>query len=180
MINVRGTAMTTVNRLLANRPLQLLAATLVVAVAGTLTLTAAQAAPPHGGPGGPMMSGRGIEQMLDKVGASADQRTQIQAIMKAAHDDLRGQRDAGRGLHEQMMVLFTQPTVDARAVETLRQQEMAQHDQASKRLTQAMVEASRVLSLDQRKQLGEQMAERRAMMERHRGEREAGDAKAAR
>lgn len=171
--------MNPVNRLLANRPLHLLAATLVVAVAGTLALTV-QAAPPHGGPDGPMMGGRGIEQMLDKVGASTDQRTQIQAIMKAARDDLRAQRDSGRGLHEQMMVLFTQPTVDARAVESLRQQEMAQHDQASKRMTQALVEASRVLSLDQRQQLGAQMAQHRAMMERHRSERDAADGKPAR
>lgn len=173
--------MNPVNRLLANRPLHLLAATLVVAVAGTLALTA-QAAPPYGGPGGPggpMMGGRGIEQMLDKVGASAEQRAQIQAIMKAARDDLRAQRDSGRGLHEQMMVLFTQPTVDARAVESLRQQEMAQHDQASKRMTQAMVEASRVLSLDQRQQLGAQMAQHRAMMERHRSERQAAEGKPA-
>ena len=71
------------------------------------------------------------------------------------------------------MALFAQPTVDARAAETLRQQMLAQHDQVSKRALQAMLDVSRVLTAEQRKALADRMAQRKAMMERHRAEREA-------
>jgi Spy/CpxP family protein refolding chaperone len=74
-----------------------------------------------------------------------------------------------------MMALFTQPTVDARAVETLRQQMLAQHDQASKRMLQTMLDVSRVLTPEQRKTLADRMAQRRSMMDRHRTERDTLD-----
>ncbi|MBC7938423.1 MAG: Spy/CpxP family protein refolding chaperone, partial [Chitinophagaceae bacterium] len=82
------------------------------------------------------------------------------------------QRDEARGLHQQAQALFTQPTVDARAAETLRQQMLAQHDTRSKRMLQAMLDVSRVLTPAQRQQIGERMNQRRSMMERHRGERD--------
>lgn len=158
-------------------PLRLLAATLTVALAAGLAQTAS--AMPHDGPGGHggpgmglMGGGRHVERMLDAVNATAEQRTQIQQIMKAAADDLRAQRDSGRKLHQDMQALFTQPTVDARAAETLRQQMLAQHDAASKRMLQAMLDASRVLTPEQRKTLADRMAQRRTMMERHRSERQ--------
>ena len=62
-------------------------------------------------------------------------------------------------------------SVDARAVETLRQQMLAQHDLTSKRMTQVMLDVSRVLTPEQRKTLSDRMAQRRAMMERHQAER---------
>ncbi len=183
------------------KPLRLILATLVLAVGGTMAHTA-MAAPfgPQGGHGGHgghgMMAGGGagggmgmgmgmgqprqVERMLDSVNATAEQRSQIQQILQAARTELQAQRQAGRALHEQAQALFTQPTVDARAVEALRQQKLAQHDQASKRMTQAMLEVSRVLTVEQRKTLAERMSQRRAMMERHRAERPASGPGAAR
>jgi Spy/CpxP family protein refolding chaperone len=73
------------------------------------------------------------------------------------------------------MSLFAQPTVDARAVETLRQQMLQQHDQSSRRWMQAMLDASAVLTPEQRKQLAERMQQRREMMQRHHQERRALD-----
>lgn len=157
---------------------RLLSAGLFVALAGTAMLSA-QASPMDGGghrhgggmmggpmAGGPMMGGMQGGRMLDAVGATAEQKAQVKQIMDAAQTDLKAQRDAGRGLHDQMHQLFTQPTVDARAVETLRQQMLAQHDQASKRMMQAMLEASRVLTPEQRAKMAEMAGQRRAMMER--------------
>jgi protein CpxP len=123
----------------------------------------------HGGPRG----GRMLERALDSVNASAEQRTRIREIMKSAAADVRQQREASRGLHEQAMALFAQPTVDARAVEALRQQMVQQHDQSSRRWTQAMLDASAVLTPEQRQQLAERMKQRRELMERHRQERRA-------
>jgi Spy/CpxP family protein refolding chaperone len=127
------------------------------------------------GPGMGMMAGRGMERMLDSVNATAEQRTQIKAIADKARADMLAQREAGRGLREQMAKLFAEPVVDANRVEALRAQMLQQHDAQSRRMTQAMVEASRVLTPEQRKQIAERMTQRRAMMERHRAERQALD-----
>jgi Spy/CpxP family protein refolding chaperone len=69
--------------------------------------------------------------------------------------------------------LLAQPTVDARAVEALRQKMLAQHDQASQRWTQALLEISRVLTPEQRQQAAERLRQRLAMVQRHRAERES-------
>ena len=161
---------------------RLTAGALLVALAAGAAQTAM--AQPHGGPGmgGPAMGGPGmmalgggrqIEHMLDVVKATPEQRAQIKTISDAARPDLRALHTAGRTLHDQMQALFSAPSVDARAAETLRQQQLAQHDQASKRMLQMMVDISRVLSPEQRKTLTEKMAQRRSMMERHRSERDA-------
>ena len=147
-----------------------------VAVAQAQTTGAPQAAAGraygHGGHGGPG-DHRMLERMLDSVNASAEQRSRIQEIMKSARTDLQAQRQASRSQREQLMTLFAQPTVDARAVEAVRQQMLQQHDQSSRRWMQAMLDASAVLTPEQRAQLGERMKQRRDMMQRHQQERRA-------
>ena len=125
----------------------------------------------HGGDrgmGGGMMSpermGRMLDRMLDGLNATDAQRGQIRQIAQTAATDLRAQREASRGLRERAMQVFTAPNVDPAAAESLRQQMMAQHDQASRRMTQAMVEMARVLTPEQRAKIGERMKERAAVM----------------
>jgi protein CpxP len=91
----------------------------------------------------------------------------VKAIVDAAKADLKAQHESGGALREQQMQLFVQPTVDARAAEALRQQMLSRHDAASKRMLQAMLDVSRVLTPEQRQQIAARMAERRSMMERH-------------
>jgi Spy/CpxP family protein refolding chaperone len=124
---------------------------------------------PGGGDMGMKMSGR----MLELVKATPEQRAQIQKIMDGARTDLQAQREAGKGLRGEFMAAMAQPNIDAGAVEQIRQKMLAQHDQASKRRMQAMVDAARVLTPEQRKQLSERMAQRGDMMERHHRERRA-------
>jgi len=157
-------------------------AALAIALAGA-ALTPAEAAPgpgghgPVGGPG--MMFGASPEhadRMADRMLAGASnvsdaQRNQVREIARQAATDLRAQREAGRGLREQVAAAFAQPVVDADAVEALRQKMLAQHDAASKRMTQAMLDVSRVLSAEQRQQIAQKMQSRRSMMERHHQER---------
>lgn len=126
----------------------------------------------HGGPAlggmGQLLSGGGprVERLLDAVAATPEQRAQLKAIGEAARADLRARQADGRALHAQGLALFAQPTVDARAAEQLRRQMLARHDQASQRMLQAMLEASRVLTLEQRTQLVEMARQRHARMER--------------
>jgi periplasmic protein CpxP/Spy len=150
---------------------RLAGAALLIAVLGTVTLSAWAMPGGHGGPGMGMFSGRGLERMLDGVNASAEQRTQVKAIAERTMADMKAQREAGKGTREQMVKLFAQPTVDANAAETLRAQMQQQHDQGSRRMMQAMLEVSRVLTPEQRKQLADRATQRGSMMERHMNER---------
>lgn len=112
----------------------------------------------HGGGDGmaPRMSGR----MLERIGASAEQRDQIRQIMEAARGDMKARRDEGKALRDKAAALFSQPDVDVAAVESLRKEMLQRHDQASQRMTQAMLEAAKVLTPEQRAKLAEAMKER--------------------
>ena len=117
------------------------------------------------GRGHGMMMGRMGDHMLDGLNATDAQRTQIKQIMQAARDDLKTQREAGRALRERGMQIFAAPTVDAAQAESVRQQMVAQHDASSRRMLQAMLDASRVLTPEQRAKLAERMKERSARMQ---------------
>lgn len=130
---------------------------------------------------GPMahgMMGRGMrgepmhERLLDRVGASAEQKTKIREIYRAAHADMAKTHEAQRELHRQMATLMSAPQVDAAAAEALRQKLSAGHDAASKRMLQARLDAAAVLTPEQRQKLSEHMAQRREMRERHWRERQ--------
>ena len=151
----------------------------VVAVAAVSLGVAAWADGDHGGrwghagmggpdPFGPGLFGgpperieRGVDRMLDGLQATDAQRAQVKQIALAAATDLKAQREAGRGLFERNLQLFAAPVVDANAAEQLRQQMLAQQDQASRRVLQAMLEISRVLSPEQRATLAQRMKDHR-------------------
>jgi protein CpxP len=147
---------------------------MVVAISATVALSAwAQPMPGghHGGGAGMGMfggpGGRGIDHMLDGLNATDAQRSQIKQIFQAAATDLKAQREQGRALREKAMQIFAAPNVDAGAAETVRQQMLQQHDQSSRRMLQAMLDASKVLTPEQRAKLGERMKQRSdAMRER--------------
>ncbi len=121
----------------------------------------------HGehGPGGEhvghgemdMFSGRHLERLLDDAKATDAQRTQIRQISEKARADLKTLHEQGRGLRDQALSLWTQPKLDAAAAEKLRQQMLAQHDQVSKRMTQAMLDVGNVLTAAQRVTVVERM-----------------------
>lgn len=150
------------------------AAIAAVAVAAALPAAAMpgrHGAMHEGGGGMPMAMGQPerMDRMLEGVGASADQRSQVRAILDAARKDLQARRDSGQALREQGRQIFTAPTVDARAAEAWRQQVQAQREEASKRMLQAMLDVSRVLTPEQRAKIAERMGQRHAMMEHRHG-----------
>ncbi len=170
------------SRTAGSRGMKWMLSGMVIAVAATFALSAwaRPGGPDHamhamGGPGMMMGGGRGVDHMLDGLNASDAQRSQIKQIFKAAADDLRGQRDQRRALHERSLQIVGAPNVDAAAAEQVRQQMQQLHEQASKRMLQAMLDASKVLTPEQRaklaermKQRGEAMRERMDRMERER------------
>ncbi|MBV8037541.1 periplasmic heavy metal sensor [Roseateles sp.] len=150
----------------------------VTTVAAALAVggVAAQAQPGPGPRGGPAMMmpgdlfGGHMDHLLDAVNATDAQRSQIEAIFKAARQDLSGQRDAGMKLHQQMAALYTATNIDAAAIEAVRVQLSALRETASKRLSQASIDAARVLTPEQRAKIGDIMKKRQARMAaRHTG-----------
>jgi periplasmic protein CpxP/Spy len=165
---VRSTA-----RPLVQRGVRWVAAATFMAVSSAVALSAwAQPMPAgmmggHGGGHGGMMGspermGRGLDHLLDGLNASDAQRAQIKQIAQAAATDMKAQREAGRTLREKAMAIFAAPNVDAAAAESVRQQIQALHDQGSRRTLQAMLDASKVLTPEQRAKLGERMKQREA------------------
>jgi len=161
----------------STKGLKAVAAAVVLALAGG-TGVAAWAYGPHGGMGGHarhaqathgggmfMGSPERIDRMLDGLNATDAQRTQIKQIASAAAKDLGEQHETSRELREKAAAIFAAPTVDAAAAESLRQQMLAQHDASSRRMTQAMLDASAVLTPEQRAKIGERMQQRQQRMQ---------------
>ncbi|MGM9486791.1 Spy/CpxP family protein refolding chaperone [Ideonella sp. YS5] len=121
--------------------------------------------------GGPM-----LDRLLDDVQASDAQRDQLHRIAETAQADLKPTADAARADHARMVELFAQPSVDAAAVESLRQKMLARHDQVTRRVNVAMLDAAKVLTPEQR----QQMAERMRQFEQRRSERGDRDGERAR
>jgi Spy/CpxP family protein refolding chaperone len=165
------------------RSLRWLIAGMVVAISATVALSA-WAQPGSGGHGhrdgfggaglfmgSPERVDRAVDHLLDGLNATDAQRAQIKQIAEQAAADLKRQHEAGRGLHERTLQLFTAPTVDAAAAESLRQQMLAQHDATSRRMLQAMLDVSRVLTPEQRAKLAEHVRQRHQRMQERMQER---------
>ena len=156
-----------------NRPTRVVLLGLLLSAAGGFGLVALASAhdgPPPGArhavmhpaaPSGlPMLGGPMLERMLDEVQATPEQRSQLKQIADAARQDLAAGRDGAEAERAQWLALFAQPQVDAQAAEALRLKLLARHDAGSKRLTQALLDSSRVLSAEQRQQLAALMQAR--------------------
>jgi len=115
--------------------------------------------------GSPERIGRMVDFMLDGLHASDAQRTQIKQVAVQAAADLKAQAAGGKALRQRSLQIFTAPTIDAAAAEQVRQQMLQQHDQMSRRVTQAMLDVARLLTPEQRATVGERIRDRQARME---------------
>lgn len=128
-------------------------------------------------------AGPGFDRLLDEVQATDAQRKQIRDIADKARTDLRALHEKAREQHQNAMAMWTAPKIDAAEAEKQRQQMLAQHDQVSKRVMQAMLDVGNVLTPEQRakaavalKQRHERMHDRMAERQERRDDaREGGD-----
>lgn len=132
-----------------------------------------------GGGHGILQGGPGLDRLLDEVQATPAQRAQIRQIAGAARDDLRQLRQSAPDLRKDTLNVLTQPSIDTGAAEQARQKMLAQHDAMSKRTLTAMLDVAKVLTPEQRAQLGEKLKARQAEHDKRRDERRQGRAERA-
>lgn len=101
-----------------------------------------------------------VEDMLDEVDASDDQRERVRAIASAALADMGEFRDFRRAGRDALVDALTQETVDRAALEALRQSKLETADRASRRLLTALADAAEVLTPAQRAELAEELESR--------------------
>jgi len=98
---------------------------------------------------------RMTKHMAIELDATADQQAKIAGIAKAAVADLRPLREKAQAARSQAVALLTAPTVDRTAIERLRAEQIALAETASKRIAQALADATEVLSPDQRRKVAD-------------------------
>ena len=98
-----------------------------------------------------------VEDMLDEIDATDDQREKVHAIAAAALTDMEEFRDFGREGRQALIEALTQETVDREALETLRQNKLAAADRASQRLLTALADTAEVLTPAQRQELAAEL-----------------------
>jgi protein CpxP len=99
-----------------------------------------------------------VSKMLDQVGASADQKTRIQAILRTGFAPMAGVHEEMRQTHASLHAIFSAPTIDRAALEQVRAGEIAKLDQASRTMTTALADAAEVLTPEQRVKLSSVIA----------------------
>ena len=150
--------------------LLLIPALTVLGIAGG-TYTAAQAQTAEAVDAGPAggFGARRLERLLDKVGATASQRGQIEAIWAGLRPQLKSFHQQERSIHQQMGAALSAATINPASVEQLRQQAMSVANQMSSTFTQGLVQTAQVLTPDQRKTAAAAIAEARARFHQHHG-----------
>ena len=126
----------------------------------------------HGGPGAHMMM---MHHELKAAGATDAQMAQIKAIFKQAAADEKPAFETLRSLHKQGEALFAAPVVDANAVMALHTQSQAQRDAIGTRMARALIDASAVLSPEQRAKIYAMQQKHEAHMAEHWKDRAAKD-----
>lgn len=107
----------------------------------------------------------GVERMVKhfaiEIDATDEQQTKLTEIAKLAAKDLLPLRDTMRQAGRDATALLTAATIDRTAIEQLRATQLQSMQQASTRLTQFLADAAEVLTVAQRAQLAEFVAEHR-------------------
>ena len=109
---------------------------------------------------------RRLDKMLDQVNATDSQRTAIKAIFARMFDEMRPIHQQHQTLHSSFVTALSANTVDPAAIENLRKQIAPLADQASQVFSKAILDASQVLSAEQRQALMKHIGEHHGRMHR--------------
>jgi periplasmic protein CpxP/Spy len=96
-----------------------------------------------------------IGRALSRVDATQEQRDKIDAIAKAAINDVVAMRKDPAARRDKVLAIFKADTIDRSALETIRAEQLGIGEAASKRIVQAIADAAEVLKPEQRRQLAD-------------------------
>jgi len=115
----------------------------------------------------PAKAEKRIERMVNRIlpDGTAEQKTKVSAIAKAAMNDLRPLHEKLRATRMESMKILAQPNIDRSALERNRAAAIQTADQISKRRTQAILDAADVMTPEQRAKAVERFSHHRG----HRG-----------
>jgi Spy/CpxP family protein refolding chaperone len=99
-----------------------------------------------------------IAKMLDAADATPEQKAKIHKILMDAMEQLKPLHAKFAGAHKDLHAIFTAPVIDRAALEQLRAARIADVDEGSKVLVQALADAADVLTPEQRAKMGAAMA----------------------
>jgi periplasmic protein CpxP/Spy len=112
-----------------------------------------------GGPLNPTQIDERIDRMTKhmaiELDASPEQQAKVAAVAKSAVHDLLPLREKAQAARGRAVALLTAPTVDREAIERLRAEQVGLAETASKRIAQALADASDALTPDQRRKIGD-------------------------
>jgi periplasmic protein CpxP/Spy len=113
------------------------------------------------GPGGAgPLGGKMIERLLDRVEASEDQKTKINAIVERTRTEMQDLGTEQRASIAELAEILKAPTIDRAALEAKRVERMSKLDQRTKVMTTAFADIAEVLSPEQRKEAAELIQKR--------------------
>lgn len=93
---------------------------------------------------------RMTKHMAIELDATPEQQTKIAAVAKSAVHDLLPLREKAQAARGRAVALLTAPTIDRDAIERLRAEQLGLAETASKRIAQALADASDALTAEQR------------------------------
>lgn len=102
-----------------------------------------------------------IERALDDVDATPEQTAKVKAIIEQVRTDLAPMSGGFRDTRDALTTILQAPTVDRAELEKLRAERIGAMDAASRRLTTALADVADVLTPEQRRELVQEMGERR-------------------
>ncbi|MGY6708145.1 MAG: Spy/CpxP family protein refolding chaperone [Rhizobiaceae bacterium] len=105
--------------------------------------------------------------VMDEIGASQEQSDKLRGIFEATRDDLMPARSDFENFRNELTALIQAPEIDRETAERLRAERVEAIDKASRRMTDAFIEAAEVLTPEQRVVLVENMKDRRGFGRRH-------------
>lgn len=113
----------------------------------------------HRGHGGPFSVEHldHLSSMLEKIGASDAQATQIDGLLRPALNNLKSVHDAHHQAFGKFHELIMAPSLDRARIEALRAEQIKVLDEASKNLVTAFGDAAEVLTSEQRAAFAEAM-----------------------
>jgi len=107
-----------------------------------------------------------IEEMLDGIDVSADQKSRISTIVTTMMQDMQPLRAQRFEARREAIEILTRPTVDREAIEAFRVEKLKLAEAASKRLTQGIADIAEVLTPEQRTALAEKFSRNHGPRER--------------